>query len=87
MNIPAWAAPSTSAIARVRNETLHEGLFFGEPLGFAVLGGSRVPSVDGSVPLQMQALVSRLLVALLGIPARDYIESRIDSRQYCAATL
>src|SRR5690606_38600816 len=37
--VPAWAIGTTTEAAHlsiVRNEAFHEGLFFGEPLGFAI---------------------------------------------------
>ena len=43
METPAWADPATSApddpeVAILRNATIHEALFVGEPLGFALHG-------------------------------------------------
>lgn len=79
MTIPTWAAPASKNVADFRNETLHEGLFFDEPLGFAGFGGTGQTQPPVSVILQMKALVSRLLFALLGIPATDYIRSPVDT--------
>lgn len=72
---PAWLGDVVTA----RNETIHEGLFFGEPLGFRGFGrgGSAVPP---RTPWEMMALVCRFVVALLEIPAPDYIGSPVDSR-------
>lgn len=86
--IPDWAIirkkirnnsskPSNvSEISEVRNDTIHEALFFDEPLGFAIYGGSQ-----GNVILQMQHLICRLLVAILGKPENDYVKTRVDDRQ------
>ena len=65
----------------VRNDTLHEALFFEEPLGFALYGGNDPKERAGHVPLQMEALACRLLVALLGKPDVAYVKSSVDTRQ------
>lgn len=83
MRTPQWATPGVSnstEISTARNDTLHEALFFEEPLGFAIYGGSK-PSQQGNITLEMQALVCRLLVALLGKPNCDYVTSPIDTHQ------
>lgn len=85
--VPAWADPSARTVVDRRNETLHEGLFFDEPLGFAGFGGSRHQPPIGHVPSQMEALVARLLVALLDIPASAYIQSPVNTRQRHGLTL
>jgi hypothetical protein len=80
--IPKWAATDgtkSTELSAVRNPTLHEALFFEEPLGFATYGGNQ-PS-DENVPLEMQALVCRLLVALLGKPDCEYVTSPVNTRQ------
>lgn len=78
--VPVWAQSASSAteVSAVRNDTFHEALFFQEPLGFAVYGGAK--SVAG-VPLQMHALVCRLIVALLGKPDCAYVKEPVDARQ------
>lgn len=79
---PKWASPGGSKsteVSTVRNNTLHEALFFEEPLGFATYGGNQ-PSHE-NVPLEMQALICRLLVALLGKPNCDYVTSPVNTRQ------
>ena len=79
MPVPDWANPMTSStIATVRNDTIHEGLFFDEPLGFRSFGGS---NLDKHVIGSMIALVSRIVVAILGVPAVSYIQSSLTSRQ------
>jgi hypothetical protein len=80
MNIPAWAAPAPSQpveVAAIRNATLHEALFMGEPLGFALHG----IGTGANLPLEMEALICRLLVALLGAETADYVRSPINTRQ------
>ncbi|WP_257248706.1 hypothetical protein [Burkholderia cepacia] len=82
--VPAWAKHvkrSASALSLVRNNAIHEGLFFDEPLGFAIYGGNQPGAARGNVPLQMQALICRLLVAILGSPSIPYVRTRVDTRQ------
>jgi hypothetical protein len=84
MKVPDWADPSTGDAVDHRNETLHEGLFFGEPLGFQIYGGnsrSTQPHAHRNILLEMQNLTSRFIVALLGVPAPDYVKSPVDTRQ------
>lgn len=79
MATPDWAdpeAPSGSEVATLRNATIHEALFMDEPLGFALHG-----STSCHLPLQMEALICRLLVALIGGERADYVRSPIDTRQ------
>lgn len=68
-------------LATVRNDAIHEALFFDEPLGFAIYGGNTQGLDTGTVMLQMQALVCRLLVAILGKPKICYVLSPVDTRQ------
>lgn len=80
---PKWASPGASKsteVSAVRNDTLHEALFFEEPLGFAIYGGNK-SSQHENIPLEMQALICRLLVALLGKPDCDYVTSPVNTRQ------
>ncbi len=76
--VPDWADPDGGAeIAALRNPTIHEGLYMGEPLGFANEGmGS-----NRNLNLQMQAVVCRLLVAIIGGAEADYVKSAVTSRQ------
>lgn len=81
--IPAWAlasAQGASSLSSIRNETFHEGLFFEEPIGFTIYGGSQRASNADNVTLQMQALVCRLLVCILGRPNTSYVRSAVDTR-------
>ena len=83
---PGWADPANSdgsEIASIRNYTLHEALFMGAPLGFAVHGVSTNQShtLGQNLPLEMRALVCRLLVALIGGNDAAYIRSPVNDRQ------
>jgi len=78
---PPWADPKNSLVAKHRHAALHEGLFFAEPLGFQLFGGKNRNVQDGMVLLQMAALTSRLIIALLGMENCDYVRSPIDTRQ------
>lgn len=87
--VPPWADSALGAadLATVRNDAIHEALFFDEPLGFAIQSGN-APSVDtGTIMLQMQALICRLLVAILGKPKLGYVLSPVNTRQIHALEL
>lgn len=76
--IPASSPRRTQApVVDLRNTLFHEGLFFDEPLGFAGFGD---PRISEHLIGDLQALVSRFLVALLELPALDYIGSPLTSR-------
>ncbi len=80
MPTPAWATPApkgSSPIAAIRNATMHEALYMGKPLGFALLG----IGTGENLPLEMEGLVCRFLVALLGAPTSDYVKTRVNTRQ------
>jgi hypothetical protein len=80
MAVPAWAtsAPGSLAeVAKIRNATLHESLFMDAPLGFALHG----VGANQNLPLEMEAVVCRLLVALIGAPGADYVRSAVTTRQ------
>lgn len=82
--VPTWADPNAPGnIASNRNETLHEGLFFDEPLGFSVYGGNKKAAAAGrgNTVLEMQKLVCRLLCALLDLPDKTYVRSPVNDRQ------
>ena len=75
---PDWASTPQEMpeLAGIRNEAVHEALFIGQPLGFALHGRDNRQNIT----LEMQALVCRLLVALLGSDA-DYVHSPVTDRQ------
>jgi hypothetical protein len=79
MPTPAWAMPApraSSPIAAIRNATIHEALFMGEPLGFALHG----VGTGQNITLEMKALICRLLVALLGRPDAEYVRTPVTTR-------
>lgn len=83
---PAWADAAGSnqtEISAIRNGALHEALYMGQPLGFALHG---VGSGQNLV-LEMQALTSRLLIALLGASDNSYVRSPVTTRQIHALDL
>lgn len=82
--VPVWAegppnaAPGTKPpVVDLRNALFHEGLFFDEPVGFAGFGD---PRISDHVNGDLEALVSRFIVASLELPASNYIASSITSR-------
>lgn len=80
MPIPAWAKPAprgSSPIAAIRNATMHEALYMGKPLGFALHG----IGTGANLPLEMEGVVCRFLVALLGAPTSDYVKTQVNTRQ------
>lgn len=77
---PAWSTRSSSAeseLVKIRNLMVHEALFMGDPLGFGLHG----IGTDINLILEMQALLCRFVVALLGGGQTDYVRSPIDTRQ------
>jgi hypothetical protein len=79
MAVPAWADPSAghSEVSAIRNATLHESLFMDAPLGFALHG----VGTNQNLPLEMEAVICRFLVALIGDPDADYVRSPVTTRQ------
>jgi len=84
--VPTWAKQQQdkktgrkfSLVSAIRNPLAHEGLFFGEILGYAATGGQYdLPEWHG-VPLQMNNLILRFIVALLGKHDLSYVHSPID---------
>jgi len=80
---PIWAKDPSgdSEVAALRNPTFHEALFSGEPLGFAVYRGASALGQNVNVLLEMEALMCRFIVALLGRPQSYYVKSPITTRQ------
>ncbi len=82
--VPAWADAQSGTVAAQRNETLHEGLFFDEPLGYTIYGGSARAATSSPYPntlLHMRCLVCRLICGIVGFNDASYISSPIDTRQ------
>ena len=79
---PAWAQATgggggRTEVSVLRNDALHEALYVGEPLGFALHG----TATGENVTLEMAALVCRLLVALIGGQDSSYLTSPVDTHQ------
>ena len=84
--VPPWVDPRAAGGAEaaiLRNAAVHEALFMGAPLGFALHG----IGTNRNLPLEFEALICQLLVALLGAPATAYITTPIDTRQRHGLTL
>lgn len=90
MPVPDWAKHSQidpSSLSIVRNDTFHEALFFDGPLGFASYGGNPRSAEQENTLLQMEALVCRLLVAILGKPGVGYVKTSVNTREIHALEL
>ena len=77
---PSWAQSaggSRAVVPDLRNNALHEALFVDEPLGFAIYG----INTGENITLEMNALVCRLLVALLGGNDNNYLGSSVNTCQ------
>lgn len=83
LTTPDWACPNpkNSEISIIRNDTLHEALFFGEPLGYAVYDNQTTGRQHRNVLLEMKALICRLLIAILFGTTNQYIRSPTGTRQ------
>lgn len=84
--VPPWADPSAAggaAVAAIRNDAVHEALFMDAPLGFALHG----VGTNRNLTLEMEAMVCRLLVALIGGERSEYVRSPVDTRQRHGLTL
>lgn len=80
--VPWWADRKNPVVARQRNDTIHEGLFFDEPWGFSIWGGTQ--SNDQKqlmLLLEFKKLTCRIVLALLGVQDRKYLESSVSDRQ------
>ena len=62
-------------VSVMRNATLHESLFMDAPLGFALHG----VGTNQNLPLEMQAVICRLLVALIGDSGADYVRTPVTT--------
>lgn len=82
LSLPWWAEKASPYVAERRNETIHEGLFLGEPWGFATCGDAKNrDSQQRMILLQLQKLMSRVIMALLGVRDETYLQSKVDDRQ------
>jgi hypothetical protein len=82
--VPSWAK-TKSDISEIRNDAIHEGLFGKEPLGFSLHGKKNLNKRN--LILEMQNLICRLLVAVLGKPEIDYVQTPVNSFQIEALKL
>jgi hypothetical protein len=79
---PWWADRNSPYVAERRNETIHEGLFFGEPWGYTTFGGEqRNEAKYRMILLELQKLLCRIVMALLGVRDEKYLKSPVDDRQ------
>lgn len=76
--IPSWAK-TKSDISEIRNNAIHEALFGGEPLGFSLHGKTNLNNLN--IILEMQNLICRLLVAIMGKPEIDYVQTLVNTHQ------
>lgn len=77
---PDWADKQGTAspeVTDLRNNSVHEALFMNEPLGFALHG----VGAGANLNAEMEALICRLLVALLGRNGGDYVTSPVSTYQ------
>jgi hypothetical protein len=80
MPVPDWADASSQGgaeVASIRNDAAHEALYMGEPLGFALHGTCG----NQNLTLELEALICRFLVALIGCASTDYVQSPVNTRQ------
>ena len=82
IDTPAWAKTAGTGrreteVSVLRNHALHEALYVGEPLGFAL----HATATGENVPLEMVGLVCRLLVVLVGGQDSSYLTSPLDTRE------
>ena len=70
-----------------RNDTFHEAIFFDGPLGFASYDGNLRSAEQENTLLQMEALVCRLLVAILGKPGVGYVKTSVNTIEIHALEL
>lgn len=81
--MPVWAEPDNKAtyISRLRNDMVHDALFFGEPLGFSTFK-SMQNSPCRNIVMEMKGFVCKILMALLLGPCRvrDYLKVPLSNR-------
>ena len=76
MDVPTHPPDWLERVVNIRHDMFHEGLFMGEPLGFAPTGEEQIQFLR-SVSLPMRNLICRFVFALLEIPVDDYIRSNV----------
>ncbi|EBE9968886.1 hypothetical protein JMJ85_05730 [Salmonella enterica subsp. diarizonae] len=75
---PSWVTGKKN-ITTIRNDNFHEAIFYGQPLGFSSVNSGQY---GDDILREMQALVCRLLAALLSVNDCTYIKSKVDSVEY-----
>ncbi|MEQ4713723.1 hypothetical protein ABN057_15580 [Providencia alcalifaciens] len=68
-------------VSRVRNETMHEALFYGEPLGFAISEDSTSLELNRETAFlirNMEKLVCRMIVSIFNMNDSKYAQSPIS---------
>lgn len=78
LKVPLWVTDECN-ISLIRNDNFHEAIFNGQPLGFS---GVNDDQYGRDILLQMQAMVCRLLAAILSVNDCTYIKSKVDSVDY-----
>ena len=71
------ASAGSAEVANIRNPALHEGLYMGEALGFALHGVGQ----NGNLILEMQTLCCRFIAALIGVKRSVIYQAGVTSRQ------
>lgn len=72
--LPTYLPKKKTEVSILRNDVLHEALFEGEPLGFAL----EAKSLDRNLPIEMRNLTCRILAHIMQVPDRSYIEMPTD---------
>lgn len=78
----ATIQPEPYTVSRIRNETMHEALFYGEPLGFAVSEDNASSKSNQEAFLlirNMERLVCRMIVSIFNLSGSKYTQSPIKS--------
>ena len=79
---PTWAIPGhKDSLAGIRNDTVHEALFFGEPLGYAHFDNNTMGKQYRNIMLEMNGLINRLLVCILFGTTSSYVKTSLGTRQ------
>lgn len=79
-NIPEWALSHSNRcteVSTLRNNMLHEAIYIGEPLGFAI----QEQENNRNLTLEMEALTCRLLAKIIGVSDDNYLQSALDTPQ------
>ena len=82
IEVPRWATAidptihGKTEVGDIRNDAIHEALYMDEPFGFAL----HKPG-DQHLILELQAVICRALVALIGGTSIEYVRSPINTQQ------